>query len=101
MATSAARRVKDYIAAVEKTGVGFAERETLSAREAALERLLMGLRTSEGVPFAELAPLGLTERDPRLAPLVEAGFIAAVDGRLLASLDGRRVLNRVIETLAG
>ena len=44
---------------VETAGCGLAERTPLTPREAALERLLMGLRTVEGVPLAELAPLGL------------------------------------------
>jgi oxygen-independent coproporphyrinogen-3 oxidase len=100
-ATSAARRVKDYIAAVEKTGVGFSEREALSVREAALERLLMGLRSSEGVAFADLAPLGLSPADARLPDLAEAGLIVVADDSLIATLDGRWVLNRLIETLAG
>ena len=55
-ATTSARRVGDYIALVERSGTGLAEREALSLRDAALERLLMGLRTDEGVALAELAP---------------------------------------------
>jgi oxygen-independent coproporphyrinogen-3 oxidase len=101
ISTTAARRPADYIAAVERTGVGFADREALSPRDAALERLLMGLRTREGVPFADLAPLALTADDGRLPDLVQAGLIAAGGDRLIATVDGRRVLNRLIEALAG
>jgi putative oxygen-independent coproporphyrinogen III oxidase len=99
-ATTAARGVADYIAAVERTGVGFAEQEALAPREVALERLLMGLRTSEGVAFSELAPIGLSPADTRLADFTEAGLVTAREGRLYATMDGRRVLDRLIAELA-
>jgi oxygen-independent coproporphyrinogen-3 oxidase len=99
-ATTAARGVADYIAAVGETGVGFEACEVLSPRDVALERLLMGLRTSEGVALAELAPLGLGADDPRLAHFAEAGLIAPPDARLRATADGRRVLDRLIAELA-
>lgn len=90
----------DYIARVERTGVGFETREALTPREVALERLLMGLRTSEGVGFSELSPIGLFQTDPRLAAFAEAGLITAREDRLYATLDGRRVLDRLIAELA-
>ena len=100
-ATAAARGVADYIALVGQTGVGFTEREALTPREGALERLLMGLRTSEGVALSDLAPIGLSAADARLADFADAGLVAVRDGRLFASLDGRRVLDRLIADLAG
>jgi putative oxygen-independent coproporphyrinogen III oxidase len=100
-ATTAVRGVAEYIAAVDWTGIGFAEQEALAPRDVALERLLMGLRTSEGVAFTELAPIGLSSADPRLADFAAAGLITARDGRLFATLDGRRVLDRLIVELAG
>jgi oxygen-independent coproporphyrinogen-3 oxidase len=99
-ATSAERRVGDYIAKVQASGLGFVEHEALTVREVALERLLMGLRTSEGVALAELEPLGLTPADRRLAVFAEAGLIKVSDARLVATLDGRRVLDRLITELA-
>ena len=101
IATAAERRVADYLRAVERTGVGFAERETLSPRDIALERLLMGLRTLEGVALAELSPLGLAGDDPRVADLTGAGLLSLHDGRLVATAAGRRVLDRVTAELAG
>jgi oxygen-independent coproporphyrinogen-3 oxidase len=99
-ATEAARGVTAYIAAVDETGVGFARREALSPREAALERLLMGLRTHEGVCWRDLAPLGLSPADATTAGLRELGLIDADDGRLRATAAGRPLLDRVITELA-
>ncbi len=95
-ATEAARAIPDYIAKVGETGTGVDLRETLTAVQAAEERLLMGLRTLEGVALAELAPLTLS----RLADLQQQGFILAADGRLIATAQGRPVLDRVISELA-
>jgi putative oxygen-independent coproporphyrinogen III oxidase len=100
IATTAARRVGDYIAGVGATGVGFAEREVLAPRDVARERLLMGLRTREGVAFSELEPIGLVASDPRVATFAEAGLVVVRAGRLTATHDGRRVLDRLIAELA-
>ena len=99
-ATAAERRVADYIARVEQAGVGFAERETLAARDVALERLLMGLRTVEGVAFSELGPIGLEATDERVQDFTALGLVEVRDGRLYASPDGRRVLDRLTTDLA-
>jgi putative oxygen-independent coproporphyrinogen III oxidase len=95
-ATEAIPAIPAYIARVSEHGTGLAARETLAAVEAAEERLLMGLRTLEGVPLAELAPLPLS----RLPDLEAAGFVRTAEGRLFATARGRPVLNRVIEELA-
>ena len=100
-ATTSARRVGDYLALVERSGTGLAEREALSPRDAALERLLMGLRTDEGVALAELAPIGLDPADPRLSAFAELGLISLGQGRIVATAAGRRVLDRLTAELAG
>jgi oxygen-independent coproporphyrinogen-3 oxidase len=100
-ATLAARSPGGYIAAVGRTGVGIESSEVLSPREAALERLLMGLRIIEGVALSELAPIGLTGGDPRIAAFVRSGLMTIGDGRLRATGDGRRVLDRLTTDLAG
>jgi oxygen-independent coproporphyrinogen-3 oxidase len=99
-ATEAARGVTAYIDRVGKTGVGFASRETLDPREAALERLLMGMRTHEGVRWRELAPLGLTSISAATTSLADLGLIHAGETRLRATAAGRPVLDRVIAELA-
>lgn len=97
-ATFAAARPADYIASVARTGLGFVDRETLSPREAALERLLSGLRISDGIPIADIAALELT--GDRLASFVELGLIADDPDRLRATAAGRLVLDRLTAELA-
>jgi len=94
-ATEAARAIPDYLARVLETGTGLSLAEALTAEEAAEERLLMGLRTVEGVPLTELLPLPLS----KLADLQRDGFVRVADGRLFATTQGRPVLDRVIQEL--
>jgi len=100
-ATRAADRPADYIRRVADTGVGFAEREMLSAIEAAEERLLSGLRIAEGVEYREVAALGLQPDHPTVRRMVGLGLVAEDARRLRATPGGRRVLDRVTAELAG
>lgn len=95
-ATVAHRRVADYIAAVSTSGLGWAEAEPLSPLDAAEERLMLGLRTTEGVALSDLAPLDLTAR---IAELSRGGFTSLDHGRLTATPRGRKVLDAVIRAL--
>jgi oxygen-independent coproporphyrinogen-3 oxidase len=97
MATEAALAIPDYLARVRETGSGLSLTETLSPEAAAEERLLMGLRTVEGVSIAELSALPLS----KLPDLEQAGFVRQLGGRLYATALGRPVLDRVIAELAG
>jgi putative oxygen-independent coproporphyrinogen III oxidase len=87
--------VAAYIGQVNAAGVGSA-RERLDARAAALERLLMGLRTVEGVALADLAALRIPAR--RIEAL--EGFVVTRGGRLTATAAGHPVLDRIIADLA-
>lgn len=98
-ATVAQRGIKDYIAAVTETGVGF-DREMLTPEEAAEERLVLGLRIDDGVGFDEMAPLGLTPDLPKVRDLVEAGLLVDDTKRLHATRAGRLLLDRLTGTLA-
>ena len=89
-ATEAPRAVAAYVA---KAGGAM---EPLAARDVALERLLMGLRTSEGVALDELRPLNIDSA--ALAPLV--GLLQARSNRLYATAKGRQVLDSLIAKLA-
>jgi oxygen-independent coproporphyrinogen-3 oxidase len=97
-ATYADSRPADYIARVAETGMGFASREALSSREAAQERLLSGLRITDGVPLADVAALGIAP--DRIADLVRLGLLADDPGRLRATDAGRLVLDRLTSELA-
>ncbi len=98
-ATTAHRGVKDYIAAVAETGLGF-EREMLTPEEAAEERLVLGLRIDDGVGFDEMAPLGLNPDAAKVRDLVEAGLLADDRNRLRATRAGRLMLDRLTGALA-
>lgn len=92
------RRVRDYIAAVEATGRGFEETEALTPHDVAAERLLMGLRTVEGAPLAELAALPVNAA--ALEDLQAERLLRLEAGRLVATERGRPVLDRVCAALA-
>lgn len=96
-ATVAAARPADYIARVAETGFGFESRETLSALEAAEERVLSGLRIAEGVGRDEVAVLDLPAA--KVAELVELGLLADDPQRLRATPAGRLVLDAVTRAL--
>jgi putative oxygen-independent coproporphyrinogen III oxidase len=100
IATCAAPKVADYIAAVNRAGVGFATTEALTPRDAALERLLMGMRISEGVAWADVTPLGLYRSNERARDLAAMGLVELDADRLAATASGRAVLDRVIAELA-
>jgi oxygen-independent coproporphyrinogen-3 oxidase len=97
-ATRAAARPADYIARVAESGTGFVEREALSAREAAEERLLSGLRITEGVPLADVAALAIAPQ--KIADLVQLGLLVRDPNRLRATSSGRLVLDRLTTELA-
>jgi coproporphyrinogen III oxidase-like Fe-S oxidoreductase len=80
--------------------MGLASRTRLTPREAAQERLLMGLRTDEGVSWDDLAALALGPQHPVVAELARGGWIAPDQQRLVATTAGRRVLDRVTAELA-
>ena len=94
-AVRAAPKPADYIQSVRDSDLGWGEQEALSLRQAAEERLLMGLRTLEGVSLHELQPLELHAGHARVQELGEAGLIRLEGGRLIATPEGRLVLDRV------
>ena len=87
------RSLQDVVTALQGL---LAEAEPLSPTEAAEERLMLGLRTTEGVALSELAPLDL---NARILPLVEDGFLSITNDRLGATPRGRKVLDAVLRAL--
>ncbi len=98
-ATQTPSAIGAYVEAVAKDGHAVAARESLDAHDVALERLLMGLRTLEGVDLADLAPLEIPAS--RLEDLEGDGFVRLRSGRLMATALGRPVLDRITRDLAG
>jgi oxygen-independent coproporphyrinogen-3 oxidase len=97
-ATRAAAKIVDYLTAVDATGVGFAAAEPLTAREAAEERVMLGLRVAEGLPADALDPLG-DAAPAAVAALREAGLLQGATDRVAATAEGRLVLDRVIAAI--
>ena len=98
-ATEAAARTGDYIRLVGETGLGFTTRETLTPREAAIERLLMGLRIDPGVAWDEISALGLSPTTPAVADLAAQGLARPSPQRLALTRAGRQVLDSVAAAL--
>jgi len=89
------RAIGDYVRAALDGGPSSAP-QRLTPRDVALERLLMGLRTVEGVSLTDLMPLGISE-----GKIMEfQGFLEMCEGCLLATPRGRPVLDSVISQLA-
>lgn len=97
-ATVAHRRIADYVAGVA-VGTPWAERERLDPLGAAEERVLLGLRTVEGVPLALLRALGLSEATGTLAELISDGFLGRQADRVAATPQGRPLLDAVLKAL--
>ncbi|HMK40703.1 MAG TPA: radical SAM family heme chaperone HemW [Methyloceanibacter sp.] len=100
-ARSTLKSPEDWLARVEARGHGVASDEALSAKDAAEEYLLMGLRLAEGIDLARFAAIGGSALDEeRLVALESDGLIARHGRRVAATPEGRLVLNRVILELA-
>lgn len=90
-----------WLTAVEN-GSGEKLRSTLSRQDQANEYLMMCLRTTEGLymdRFSKLAGYSLPQN--KLSDLIELGMIEQMDRRLVATKNGRAVLNAVIRELLG
>jgi putative oxygen-independent coproporphyrinogen III oxidase len=96
VATHAEPKVADYIARVEADGLGFRTQEALSPRDVAIERLLLGLRSVEGVGVSELDTVLARNRATEFA---DQGLIHLDDNRLTATMAGRAVLDRLTAEL--
>ncbi|ATQ44760.1 radical SAM family heme chaperone HemW [Caulobacter mirabilis] len=97
-ATTAEAHVAAYIRRVAEAGAGF-EAESLTPAEAAEERILMGLRTYEGVPWPELRALNLAPTSDMVRDLVGQGLLVDDPARLRATPKGRFVLDGVTRAL--
>ena len=97
-ATVAHRGIGAYVAGVA-TGTPWSEQDSQSPRDASEEKVLLGLRTVEGVALTELAPLGLTGTTGPLAALIVDGFLVVEAGRVRATATGRPVLDGVLRAL--
>src|SRR6201996_9036429 len=99
-ATAAIRLPERWIDTVSKTGHGFAEQVAVYDGDAAREHLLMNLRLREGLDLAAYELRWNTRPDAaKIAALADQGFLTLTDDVLVATPNGRLLLNRVIEEL--
>lgn len=94
--TVAARTPGDWLQKVQTGGDGTVFNSPLAHDDILEERVLMGLRMSEGIDLPEEF---LTERYNNISILVENGMIEVNRNRLVVTPQGRPVLNSIITNL--
>ncbi len=96
IATEAVSAPGDWLARVTR-GEAPDTQETLTARDVATERVMMGLRIADGVPWDALDALpGIRAAAARL---VDLGLVAPDEDRLRVTAAGRPLLNAVLREL--
>jgi oxygen-independent coproporphyrinogen-3 oxidase len=106
-AKRATRRIsgpEGWLAAVEREGHGTQEMTDVIGRDRVEEAVMMGLRLSEGIDralFVAMAGCDPVQAlgEPKLAPLVDAGFLEVDATHLRATPAGRQRLNALLERL--
>ena len=68
------------------------EREELTAEASHMERVMLGLRTSQGVAIEDINAI-------KAKPYLQQGLLLQEGNRLIATTQGFHVLNRIIEDL--
>ncbi|MEL6642606.1 MAG: radical SAM family heme chaperone HemW [Pseudomonadota bacterium] len=82
---------------VEQTGSGEEKRERICASDVGVERLMMGLRLSEGVDLASLNTNAINDR--KINGLTETGLVSMANDRLTLTDKGRPLLNAVLREI--
>jgi oxygen-independent coproporphyrinogen-3 oxidase len=86
---------------VSRDGHGIASDVTVPPSDQATEYLLMGLRIAEGIDLYRYAALAGREIDSsKIAGMKSLGLVKRRGQRLMATADGRKLLNAVIAELA-
>ena len=96
------RKPENFLSAMTRNGHAIAEEEVLTAREAADEALVMGLRLREGVDARSVeARFGVPAIDWAKADrLAESGHLVRSNGRIATTTAGRLVLDHLLAELA-
>jgi coproporphyrinogen III oxidase-like Fe-S oxidoreductase len=88
-------------ALVAERGQGIVEDVKVGLREQASEYLIMGLRISEGIDLARYEKLNVQTMDAnKIAGLKSLGLIRQQGDRLMATQQGRALLNALISELS-
>lgn len=96
MATDTIRSPEVWLSAVRENGHGELPRETLAARDQAIEYLMMSLRLAEGCDTSRIEALapGLLSKEGEVR-LIDLGLLSRAGQTLKATPAGRLVLNRL------
>lgn len=89
IATQAIRSPERWLEAVSREGHGVEAWQALTPQERAEERLMTGLRLTEGMPLAEAGAINKAA----YTRLIQGGFLEDMPGWLKPTLKGRLVLN--------
>ena len=90
-----------WLDAVERNGTGESLRAFIPADEQAMEYLLMSMRLSEGLDEARYARMaGAPLNADVVAGLEDLAMVRRQSGRLMATDQGRPVLNAILRELA-
>ena len=101
LALAAERHPETWRALVQSQGNGITTNTVVTPPEQASEYLLMGLRVSEGIDLDRYAALAGREiESAKIAGMKSMGLIKRQGQRLMATADGRKLLNAVIAELA-
>jgi putative oxygen-independent coproporphyrinogen III oxidase len=103
-ATRQHRAPEAWLDRVEQGGHATRQRDLVPRTERRNEMLMMGLRLKEGVPLARIEgesalPFAQTIDATRLKRLIDGGFLALSDDRLVATPSGRQRLDAVLAAL--
>lgn len=85
--------LKEYCRALEEGKPPLGGEETLSEEQVHLERISLGLRTIEGVDLEQVTDKETLEK--RLPRLVESGFVSLVNQKIVPTLKGFLVADRL------
>lgn len=100
IATASERQPEAWLKLVEAQGHGLERWDRVTPQDQGTERLLMGLRLSDGI---DLAPVQRALRRPlspaRIDALQRQGLLTNKNGRLRTTASGRLVLNAVLKQL--
>ena len=97
MATQRHRKPENWMKALARNGHGIVEETAIAAEDAALERLLMGLRLNEGVALEAVA--GALDMC-KVAQLEGQGLLGRDAGRLRVKPAGRLLLDAILAEIA-
>lgn len=103
-ATRQHRAPEAWLDRVERDGHATRQRDLVPRAERRNEMLMMGLRLKEGVPLARIEaesahPFAQAIDPARLKRLIDGGFLAQSDDRLVATRAGRQRLDAVLAAL--